>query len=231
MDEFCRRLTEAMKNAGLNQTELAEKSGIRVSSINGYVNGQYRPKFDRVLKLAAALGVAPSYLLGGSAPTPEAVMARYAPPAGAAGYAQPPAKKIPTRVPSAILKIPVLGRVAAGLPFLAESEIIDWEEVSIHLATHGDHFGLRIRGDSMAPRILDGDVVIVRQQEDADSGDVVVVLINGEDATCKRLKKTSAGIVLSSINPNYPPLFYTPEEVRELPVQIIGKVIELRGKF
>lgn len=220
MNDFSDRLAEAMRQRDITASDLSRLSGVSASALSEYLKGRYRPKFDRVLKLAAALGVAPSYLLGGSAPTPEAV-----------GYAPPPAKKIPTRVPSAVLKIPVLGRVAAGLPFLAESEIIDWEEVSIHLATHGDHFGLRIRGDSMAPRILDGDVVIVRQQEDADSGDVVVVLINGEDATCKRLKKTSAGIVLSSINPNYPPLFYTPEEVRELPVQIIGKVIELRGKF
>ena len=67
-------------------------------------------------------------------------------------------------------KIPVLGRVAAGIPINAITEIIDTEEISEELAKTGDFFALKIKGDSMEPRIVDGDVVIVKQQEDAENG-------------------------------------------------------------
>lgn len=129
------------------------------------------------------------------------------------------------------VRIPVLGRVAAGIPFDAEEYIIDWEVIPATLAEGGDYFGLEIKGDSMEPKISDGDVVIVRKQSDADSGDLVIALINGDDATCKRLMKYKDGIALISSNPKYPPFQYSKEEVEQLPVEIIGKVIELRAKF
>ena len=83
----------------------------------------------------------------------------------------------------------------------------------------------------MEPKISDGDIVIVRQQEDAESGDLVIALVNGEDATCKRLRKHDNGISLISTNPKYEPMFFTDKEVQEKPVKIIGKVVELRAKF
>lgn len=126
----------------------------------------------------------------------------------------------------------VLGRVAAGIPLEAIEEIVDAEEISEDLARTGDFFGLRIKGDSMEPRICDGDVVIVRKQEDADSGDIVIAMVNGDDAVCKRLIKYTYGIGLISLNAaKYAPMMYTPEEIAEKPVRIIGKVVELRGKF
>lgn len=128
--------------------------------------------------------------------------------------------------------INVLGRVAAGIPLEAIEEIVDTEEITEDLARTGDFFGLRIQGDSMEPRICDGDVVIVRKQEDADSGDIVIAMVNGDDAVCKRLIKYTYGIGLISLNAaKYEPMMYTPEEISEKPVRIIGKVVELRGKF
>ena len=79
--------------------------------------------------------------------------------------------------------------------------------------------------------MLDGDVVIVRQQDDAESGDIVIALVNGDDATCKRLRKYRDGIELISNNPAYQPMFFSNEEIQTKPVKIIGKVVELRGKF
>ena len=76
-----------------------------------------------------------------------------------------------------------------------------------------------------------GDVVIVRKQDDAESGDVVIAMINGNDATCKRLRKYRDGIELVSNNPIYKPMFFSNEEIISKPVKIIGKVVELRGKF
>lgn len=127
--------------------------------------------------------------------------------------------------------INVLGRVAAGIPIEAMENIIDTEEISLEMARTGEFFGLQIHGDSMEPRIYDGDVVIVRQQEDAESGEIVIALVNGSDATCKRLIKYANGISLMSLNSKYEPMMFSNEEIEEKPVKIIGKVVELRGKL
>lgn len=127
--------------------------------------------------------------------------------------------------------IPVYSRVAAGIPLEASGEIVDAEEIPIALARTGDYFGLRVQGDSMEPKISNGDTVIVRKQEDAESGELVVVLVNGNDATLKKLKKLQNGIMLISSNPAYDPIIYTAEDIKRLPVQIVGRVVELRAKL
>lgn len=126
-------------------------------------------------------------------------------------------------------KIPVLGNVAAGIPIEMIEDIIDYEEIPENM--HGEYFGLKINGDSMEPRIYKGDVVIVRQQQDAESGDIVIVAVNGDSATCKRMIKTSDGITLLSLNPKYPPIMLSNEDIIRKPVVILGKVVELRGKL
>lgn len=129
------------------------------------------------------------------------------------------------------VRIPVLGYVAAGVPIDAIEEIIDWEEIPKEMAARGEYFGLKIKGDSMAPDIKNKDVVIVRQQPDAENDEIVIVTINGDEGVCKKLKKSPEGITLISRNPAYEPMFFTPKEVTELPVAIVGKVIELRRSF
>lgn len=99
------------------------------------------------------------------------------------------------------------------------------------MAAAGEYFGLRIKGSSMEPRIREGDVVIVRRQEEAETGDTVVVLVNGDSATVKRIKIEPNGIALIPNNPAYDTRFYSAAEVELLPVRIIGKVVELRGKL
>ncbi len=129
------------------------------------------------------------------------------------------------------VKIPVLGQVVAGLPLEAIQDILDYEEISPDMAETGNFFALQIKGDSMEPRIKAGDVVIVRQQSDVESGQIAIVLVNGDEATCKKYVKHENGISLVSFNAAYPPMFYTPEEIEKKPVRIIGRVVELRGKF
>lgn len=129
------------------------------------------------------------------------------------------------------IKIKVLGRVAAGIPIEAITDIIDTEEITEKLAKTGKFFGLQIKGDSMTPNICNGDVVIVRQQDDAESGDTVIATVNGTDAVCKRLRKYNEGIELVSNNPSYAPMEFSNKEICEKPVRIIGKVVELRRKF
>lgn len=129
------------------------------------------------------------------------------------------------------VRIPVLGRVAAGIPLDAVEEIIDYEEIPKSMAADGEYFGLRIKGDSMEPKISNGDVVIVRKQDTADDGDLVIALVNGDEGCCKRLKKYGNGIALVSTNPAYDPMYFSADEVGRIPVRIIGKVKELRAKF
>jgi len=127
--------------------------------------------------------------------------------------------------------IKVYGRVAAGVPIKMIEDIIDTEEITEEMARRGNYFGVKIKGDSMIPDIHDGDTVIVRQQEDAETGDTVIATINGDDATCKRLRKYRDGIELVPNNPTYEPMYFSNEDVLTKPVKILGKVEELRRKF
>lgn len=127
--------------------------------------------------------------------------------------------------------INVLGRVAAGIPIEAIEDIIDTEEITEEMAKTGSFFGLKIKGSSMTPIICDGDVVIVRQQEDAESGEIVVATVNGHEAFCKRLRKYRDGIGLISENPDCDSYEFTNQQIAELPVRIVGKVVESRRKF
>lgn len=136
----------------------------------------------------------------------------------------------PTSSPKGI-KIPVLGRVAAGIPIEAIEEILDYEEIDEAMAKTGDFFALRIAGTSMEPRMKEGDVVIVRKQDSVENGEIAVVLVNGDDATCKKVSIHENGLSLVSLNPSYAPMFFTDKEVSTLPVQILGRVVELRAKF
>lgn len=128
-------------------------------------------------------------------------------------------------------RVPVLGRVAAGLPLLADEEIIDWEELPKAWKLKGDYFGLVIKGTSMEPRMCEGDVVIIRKQEICESGQTAIVMVNGDEATCKRVVYHDNGLSLVSYNPVFPPQFYTSAEVENLPVKILGVVAELRAKI
>lgn len=127
--------------------------------------------------------------------------------------------------------IPVLGYVRAGVPIEAVEEILDYEEISQEQARTGEFFALKIKGDSMEPKISEGDVVIVRKQSTVENGELAVVLVNGDDATVKKFYRSNNGIKLVSTNPKFDPFFYTPTEVDSFPVSVIGRVVELRAKF
>lgn len=132
-------------------------------------------------------------------------------------------------VDHAPITVPVLGSVRAGYPALAQQEILDYEEITPQMANMGTIFGLKIRGDSMEPKMEEGDVVLVVEQPDVDSGDIAVVMVGQEDATIKRVVKNGTGITLVPFNPQYTPLSFTAEQIAEIPVKIIGKAIELRS--
>ena len=129
------------------------------------------------------------------------------------------------------VKINVLGSVAAGIPISAIHDVIDEEEITEELAAQGDFFGLAIKGDSMSPMIMNGDTVIVKAQPEVRDGDIAIALVGEEEATCKKIKKTPEGVMLIPLNSEYEPIFYTNKQIEQLPVKVIGKVVEQRRKF
>lgn len=130
------------------------------------------------------------------------------------------------------LKIPVLGYVAAGIPIEAITDILDYEEIAPDMLNDGsEYFALRIKGDSMEPKISDGDVVIVRKQSTCDSGQICIVCVNGDEATCKKVIRQDNGIMLVPNNPTYQVTFYSNKEIEDKPITILGRVVELRAKF
>lgn len=137
----------------------------------------------------------------------------------------------PTTKPKAI-KIPVLGMVHAGYPVDAIEDVLDWEEVTPEMSARGDLMALQVKGDCMEPRFAEGDVVIVLCQNTAESGDIVIVMVNHDEAEMKKLKRFENGCInLVPLNAAYPVKSFSPQEIEELPIRILGKVIELRAKF
>lgn len=129
------------------------------------------------------------------------------------------------------VKIPVLGYVRAGIPIEAVEDILDFEEISSQMASTGDFFALSVKGDSMQPRICEGDVVIVRKQDDVESGDIAVVLVDSESATVKKVIKKGKSVTLLPFNNVYDPMIFTESEIDSIPVKVLGKVVEVRCKF
>ena len=146
-------------------------------------------------------------------------------------YLENPLETEPADKVRRTVTIPVLGDVSAGYPMYAEENILDYEEIPLSWAKGGDYFALRIKGDSMKPRMQSGDVVIVRKQPTVDDGQIAVVLVNGDSATVKVLRRTTNGLSLVPTNPDYSPIIYTQDQIRSLPVIVLGLVVELRVKY
>lgn len=128
--------------------------------------------------------------------------------------------------------LPVLGTVKAGYNYLAQENIIDYIDPSTNITDPENYFGLVVKGDSMAPLFDEGDYLIVHKNDgEFDSNDICIVLIDGEEATVKKVVKTNDGIELHAYNPYYPVKKFNAEEIKKLPVNVIGTVIRLIRNF
>ena len=125
----------------------------------------------------------------------------------------------------------VYSTIPAGIPMECIEDILDTEEISADMLKGGkQYFGLKIKGDSMEPDYLDGDVIIFQKQDDCENGDDCVVMVNGNDGTFKRVFKNENGIILQPLNNKYQPMIYSNEQIETLPVKILGVFEELRRK-
>lgn len=211
MATFGQRLKRIRTDNGMSQVELAKLINSTNQAISQYESGKRRPDYETLSSISDIFNVSVDYLLGKD---------------------DVQAQERVSRIPSRTVKINVYGRVAAGIPMEMIEDIYDEEEIPADWTRGGkEYFGLVIHGESMQPKMSEGDVVIARRQPDAETGDTVIATVNGFEATCKVLKKYPHGIELIPTNPTFDRMFYTNDEISSLPVTILGKVVELRAKF
>ncbi len=211
MPKISERLKQAMSMRNMKQVDLVNATGIGKSSISTYISGEYEPKQRNIYKIAKALNVNEAWLIGEDVPIQ-------------------PKPKNAFPLDDEYVKIPIVGRVAAGMGCLAEDNIIDYEPISKNSLTQGeDYVFLNVVGDSMYPKFEEGDLVLVRCQTSVDSGSFAVVIIDGEDGVIKKVVYDKDWIELQSINPMYPPRRFEGKDV--LRVSIYGLVREIKRKL
>lgn len=200
---FAENLRKQAAIAGENQPDIAEVLGVTKSAVNSYFTGTKMPRMDRIKKLAEHFGCNVSDLIDD--------------------------KTVEDQITA--VAIPVLGTVPAGVPIEAIQDILGYEEIPKIMADTGEFFCLRVEGNSMYPLLYSGETIVIKKQETADNGDIVVALVDNEDATVKRLKKVSDGIILEAENPEYNSLYFNEKQIRNEKVKIIGKAVESRKKL
>ena len=194
-DNISTGIKEQLARKQLTQTELADILGIDKSTVGKWINKKALPRMGIIEKLGDYFRVPKSYFLDGVEPIPKSV------------------------------RIKVYVSIPAGFPIEAIEDICGWEEIPGEWVRGGkDYIALKVKGDSMYPKYLEDDTVIIRMQPDCESGQDCACYVNGYDATLKTVNKGSDSIMLKPINPLYPPKTYAhPGEVK-----IIGRVVEIR---
>lgn len=206
MNDIAARILHLIEQRGLSYAELSQITNISKSALQRYATGETaKIPLDRLKLMADALGVSQAHLMGWEEEVP--------PIPGAFPYK-------PTR------SIPIVGRVAAGLPVLAEEYIEGY--IEIDYKDSGEYFGLRVSGDSMnAANIHDGNILIIRKQPEVENGQIAVVIVNGYDGTVKRYYRNGDMVTLmpQSTNPDHQPQMYN---INETEIRIVGKAVENR---
>lgn len=239
-EKFTERLNEAMKIQGLRQVDLIKKTkevmkryikdyngdGIDKTLLNKYIKGIAIAKQDNMFILAKALDVSEGWLMGYDVDMERDWIEEKSP----ADLSIDNARYIETTTRT--VKIPLLGKVPAGVPIEAIQDILGYEEIPASMLNSGEnYFALKIEGDSMYPEYMSGDVIIVKQQPDCSSGDDCIVMVNGDDATFKRVVKQENNLILKPLNNQYEPYVFSEYDIMTKPVKIIGIAIEVRRKL
>ena len=173
------------KQKGLTQTQLADELNVEFSNVSKWELGKNDPSKELIAKMAKLFNVSIEYLLGiTDNPTPDTL-------------------------PTATVKIPLLGNIAAGQPIEAIENVEDYVYISEDMARRGTYFALKVKGNSMEPRIYEGDIAIIRHQAMVNNGEIAAVKVNGDDVTLKKVEYVKDGVKLIGLNPSFTPLFYT----------------------
>lgn len=201
---FAKNLKYYMKLNNKDRNDLSKDLNIPYTTITSWCKGEFYPRIDKIQLLANYFNIQKADLVESESTT---------------------------NFHNSSAVVFVYGTIPAGIPMECIEDIIDTEEISADMLK-GDkqYFGLKIKGNSMYPEYLDGDTIILEKVDDCESGQDCVVMVNGNDGTFKRVFKNEAGIILQPLNPEFQPLIYTNEQIKTLPVRIIGRVVELRRK-
>ena len=208
LTDVSRRLKEYREKFNITLSEMSKKCGIPAQTLNRYELGQRKPKIDTAVEIAEALNINPLWLQGYDVPIDNLL------PIGAS----------PINLPS-LHRIPILGRISAGLPLYAEQNVEGYTMTNLNGGA--EYFALRVSGDSMnAVRIQDGDVLIVRRQDSVENGEIAIVMVGDEDATVKRFYSTGNTVTLmpQSTNPQHPPQIY---DLQKTKIKVLGKVVKI----
>lgn len=201
------RLKELRLEKGATQEEVGNVINVAKATIMKYEKGLVENlKRSSIEKLAKYFNVAPSYLMCMEDEKTD-------------------------ELGNPVVTIPILGVVKAGYDYLAQENWIGNVDVDKKLADGNELFALKVKGDSMFPVLVEDDIVIIKKQDDFETGDIVVAIINGDEATIKKGKKTNNGILLQPLNTDYDPLVFTYDEMKSIPVSIIGIVKQLKREF
>lgn len=203
------RIRELRLSLGMTQEELGKKIGVQKSAIRKYEKGEViNMKRATIETLSQLFNVSPSYLM--CLDDKEDI-------------------NIKDKRNANKNRIPVLGSIPAGVPIELIEDIIDYEDISQEMVKgNKEYFALKVKGDSMEPKYIDGDTLIILKTNDCESGQDCIVMVNGNDGTFKRVVKATNGIALQPLNPNYEMKFYSNKEVENLPIKILGVVKEIR---
>lgn len=217
METFKDRFNRILKIKDIKPIDIANGTGIPKSAISQYMSGLYEPKQKNIYKLAKFLNVSESWLLGYDTSIERI---------------EDDKRQNKDLLGNPIVSLPLLGIVKAGYDYMAQE---NWEgtiDVEQNLVKDGsDYFALKVKGNSMSPVLVEDDIVIIKKQEDFESGDIVVAIINGDEATIKKGKKSTNGILLQPFNTKYEPLIFTYDEMKTIPVIIVGVVKQLKREF
>lgn len=207
-DTLAKNIRHYMELNNKTRNEMCEALGVKYTTFADWVNAKTYPRIERIEQIAAYFGIGKSDLLEEHLPN------------GAILY-----QKRPT------LPIPIVGTVNCGAPLLAEDNIEGYIDTPAQDVTTGEiYFWLRAKGDSMINvGIHEGDFLLIRQQNDVDSGDIAVVAINEDDATLKRVIKKENALILQPENPAYETKIFVGDEVNT--VHIRGRLMKLEKRF
>ena len=201
---FSKNLRELMKSRGKDRNQVCIDLGFKYTTFADWYNGKKYPRIDKIEMLADYFGVLKSDLIEDKADLPPSA--------------------IPVDLTSRH-RIPILGRIAAGLPLYAEQNIEGYTLTDLNGGA--EYFALRVTGDSMnAARIEEGDLLIVRRQEEVENGEIAIVMVGSEDATVKRFYSTGSTVTLmpQSTNSKHQPQIY---DLGKTQIKILGKVVKV----
>lgn len=203
---FAKNLQYYMSINKKDRNDLARDLNLPYTTITSWCKGDFYPRIDKIQLLANYFNIQKADLVEN--------------------------KEKVDKLGNPVVSIPILGTVKAGYDYMAQENWQGMIDVDKDLVKDGStYIALKVKGDSMFPVLIEDDILIIRKQEDFETGDLVVAIINGDESTIKKGKKTENSILLQPFNSNYEPLIFTYDEMKTIPVSIIGVVKQLKREF